>query len=452
MDAAKNPNDLVEAVQTYFQKFGVALPNKEALSSLFNTCYFASMRTEEGRSINCTLSFIDPQSPDPRRPPRIRPQRWSAFKLTKTIPLTQDSLVKLAQAAPPYSATIAIHHNTSNEIFAWGLVDQELHFFNGLNYEPGGRFARPGIFQVEISGVGSLAVYDDTYLVASLRQGNLTSILHDVLRTGPISRKLNPYLKSHRNAVRNLVKEKPEQNTAFYPPEEQLIEENWLSSLSRVLLGIRRQRHGGALLLTDTDSSIDLNPKYSLDYNKISEAVILRTAAEIRERQAWDSLIGLQSSKTIPSSLHYAHSSARHDGNDATQSEIGSITFAASLSRIDGLVWAAEGLHIRGFGVEITTKSEPPSVYIANDSQGKASNLKEVSLSHFGTRHRSMFRYCFAHPKCIGFVISQDGDVRAITRVGQKIIIWENIKIQEIDLEPPKWKYQPRQTRLPARK
>jgi hypothetical protein len=41
-----------------------------------------------------------------------------------------------------------------------------------------------------------------------------------------------------------------------------------------------------------------------------------------------------------------------------------------------------------------------------------------------------MMRYCFQHPGSIGFVISQDGEVRVITKVRDALIIWENIKLK----------------------
>jgi len=42
-----------------------------------------------------------------------------------------------------------------------------------------------------------------------------------------------------------------------------------------------------------------------------------------------------------------------------------------------------------------------------------------------------MFSYCWNNLGSLGFVISQDGDIRAITRVNDKLIMWENIKVQQ---------------------
>jgi hypothetical protein len=40
-----------------------------------------------------------------------------------------------------------------------------------------------------------------------------------------------------------------------------------------------------------------------------------------------------------------------------------------------------------------------------------------------------MMRYCAQTPGSVGFVISQDGDVRAITLVKGRLVMWESIGI-----------------------
>jgi hypothetical protein len=40
-----------------------------------------------------------------------------------------------------------------------------------------------------------------------------------------------------------------------------------------------------------------------------------------------------------------------------------------------------------------------------------------------------MMRHCYTYPDSIGFVISQDGDVRAIARVDDDVCLWENFRL-----------------------
>jgi hypothetical protein len=87
-------------------------------------------------------------------------------------------------------------------------------------------------------------------------------------------------------------------------------------------------------------------------------------------------------------------------------------------------------LSVRGFGCEIKCKNDPTYVFRAFDSLAK--KTERLDLQHFGMRHRSMFRFCNEHENSVGFVVSQDGDIRAVTKVSDRVLVWDNIRLQEI--------------------
>lgn len=93
-------------------------------------------------------------------------------------------------------------------------------------------------------------------------------------------------------------------------------------------------------------------------------------------------------------------------------------------------MWLDSRLRLKAFGVEITVREEPNKVVMAQNSQ--ATQVKPLKLTHYGTRHRSMVRYCATHPDSVGFIVSQDGDVRAITHVDDRVVFWDNIRIQSV--------------------
>jgi len=72
----------------------------------------------------------------------------------------------------------------------------------------------------------------------------------------------------------------------------------------------------------------------------------------------------------------------------------GCVRFISSLSYVDGLVILDKKLEVKGFGVEITSDIELDNVYIAGDSLATTELLKPFDAEDFGTRHRSMMRYC----------------------------------------------------------
>lgn len=38
-------------------------------------------------------------------------------------------------------------------------------------------------------------------------------------------------------------------------------------------------------------------------------------------------------------------------------------------------------------------------------------------------------RYCFEHHGSLGFAISQDGGIQAVMRIGDQLVVWENIDV-----------------------
>ena len=132
----------------------------------------------------------------------------------------------------------------------------------------------------------------------------------------------------------------------------------------------------------------------------------------------------------IPTEL-YLNEAVGSDRLDDTNDELtGCVRFLASLSRVDGLIWLDFNLNLKAFGVEITVRDDPSKAVVAQNASG--SEVKTLNLNHYGTRHRSMLRYCAENPESVGFVVSQDGDVRAITHAKGSVMLWDNVRIQSI--------------------
>jgi hypothetical protein len=80
---------------------------------------------------------------------------------------------------------------------------------------------------------------------------------------------------------------------------EESLEANWISALCRVLIGIHRYQHGGAVLISDDEAG--LKPKYSLRYDRLADALFRAGVISIKHTsyavEAWsdtpDSLEGL---------------------------------------------------------------------------------------------------------------------------------------------------------------
>jgi hypothetical protein len=103
------------------------------------------------------------------------------------------------------------------------------------------------------------------------------------------------------------------------------------------------------------------------------------------------------------------------------------------LTRVDGLVLMTPSLAVKGFGVFVTPAVDKPSeIFTTNAAKANLSRLSRLNYDHFGTRHQSMMRYCAKHPGSVGFVVSQDGAVRAMTSIESRLVVWRNVSLQNI--------------------
>ena len=50
-------------------------------------------------------------------------------------------------------------------------------------------------------------------------------------------------------------------------------------------------------------------------------------------------------------------------------------------------------------------------------------------FAEYGTRHRSAFRFVASMEPSVGFIVSQDGGVKAVRQVGSKLVMWPYFQI-----------------------
>ena len=403
-------------------------PSAKVLAELFETLYFASLKREETQPISCRIAFIDRKRPDPKPPDRIVANRWRFVPLTEDLPLTVRNLVKLSTAVDPWGSTLAVDADSTGKLRIWGLIDQSVHYSTFVVKESTSGPAMPGMFQALIQGTGEIAVYRGYILLGSLKQDSLVTGQQIVFQSGPVHSKL---IKSVRQFQRQVRKEVGDELYDERDHWDDSLENDWISAICRILIGIHKYQHGGAVLISDQSSG--LNPKYSLPYDRLADALLRASVLTIKHIAYSDTIFGEYLDKQvdeIPTDLYLNESVSGTSLNETRDELTGCVRFLASLSRVDGLIWLDSNLRLKAFGVEITVRDDPPRAVVAQNS--KATVTKKLSLNQYGTRHRSMLRYCAAHPSSIGFVVSQDGDVRAITNVGDRVVLWDNVRIQSV--------------------
>jgi hypothetical protein len=299
-----------------------------------------------------------------------------------------------------------------------------------LNFDSEVGPERPGLFQVSVAGPARLVAFVGYAKIAELRVDSLITKASDVLRKGPIRRSLQSGIAKYVQSVKDNLSEESYEYRGHWA---NTLEDDWVATLCRLLLRTRAYRHGGAYLVTPDETFAGLNIKYRLNYTRLQSALHRRGVLLVQSTHA-DDLIHddfLESDLDfIPTELYLDKVVTANELEETNQELDGAVWFASLLSRVDGLVLMDPSLCIRGFGVEITKTRDVSAVYRASAPSAVRSRLRKVDYRDFGTRHRSMLRYVAGVQHSVGFVVSQDGDVRAITRHANKVVIWENIRLQ----------------------
>ena len=350
------------------------------------------------------------------------------MSLANPVPLTLSNLVKIAGASDPRTSALAVHAGEQGDLFVWGLVDQQNPYHRFVTFESESGPDRPGLFEATVSGPGRIAVYVDYEKIAELRIDTILKSTLDVLGTGPIRAFLQAGLQASLDYAH---KASPDLLKGDRQIWERYMSHAWIATICRMLLRVQSFGHGGAILITPDVSLSGLNCKYKLHYPRLRTSLLTETFHGLERQSATHRIFDYMDAgaDSLPLGLYLDKSISTAELED-NQSELeGAIWLVSLLTRVDGLVIMDPTLEVLGFGAEITYPKEPPRVLIAGNARGTDRSLREADYNHFGTRHRSMMRYCWSGPPSVGFVVSQDGDVRVIAKHKRKLIMWENIRL-----------------------
>ena len=421
------PYHLAQLVAGHLSAKHGQAPPETALTQLLEVLYFASLKTDEGRPIRCTVNYASPVQARVAPPLDRAADAHSFTRFDTPLPYDVRTLTKLAKAVDPAVGSLAVFHD-DNELYIWAVVDQEVRYSEFITVDGTKAPERPGLLQATIAGVGNISVYDNYALIGSLEHNALVEEYHDVLWNGPVHEilqaHLRQYIEQHSRSMLGASDSDVRQL-------EQRLQVPWFNAICRILMNIQNYRCGGGLLIVPHDSFDGLNVKYRIHYDRLPRAQIRRMQKFVQCRNAARVVdqLRVRPEGWLPSSLHDQISADRAKLEEHKKEVLGCVRFIASLACVDGFVLFDRGMTVRGFGVEVRSDNQLSHVFTAGDSQAAPRHLRQAELSQFGTRHRAMMRYCYSHPGALGFVISQDGDIRAMVKIGDKLVLWENVEI-----------------------
>jgi hypothetical protein len=451
------PDRLDQLTNTVLRKLsGVSpVPSRPVLRHLLETVFLATLRTEEGKPIRGAITFANSTNPDPDAPPKLRAHYPMFTAFEHPIDFNVNSLVKLSRAVDSWAGAIAVDGSSRHKIVMWGVLDQLVHSNIRLHHEGGSGIRPPGVLSIHMDGIAALSVYRGNLLLARLQQDRLIRHENDALNSQILRERIASEFEPKARQIALAIDDESEYSTS--DRIQGRLVRAWSSTVSRLCIGLRRLQTGGAFLFTPKPLQDLLSIKNPLPYDRLSQATILNVL-DSAYKIASSAKLRRTKTDAIPSKLVFDESLADTDSRNREMELAGAVRLVTSLASVDGLVLMTPSLVLRGFGVKIRSDATLPKVYNGPGFSRRGTKAKTVDLAEFGTRHNSMLQYCSADPNAVGIVVSQDGNVRVIMRVGSHLTFWDDVKLLQYSsdyqeyLESERFLRQSRQERHSGRR
>lgn len=461
----RGPRQLAEAVLRALSLAVIDVPVPSALALFFDVLYEASFRTEGGQPVVCSLLWQEPRAFEAppfaaasefghpvRESGAERPVCRSYVAFSTPLPFSIGTVLQLAKALEPGASSLAVHGLEGQMPMVHGLVNYGAESSQSSPAEWEAQAGVCGSFRAAIIGPAHLVVDAGLDYPIELKRNTLRAHAHPLLRRGPVRERLTAALGGLTAEVRSLLP--PELASSSFLEMQALplkdgsvllhefdwsetLERLWLTTLARILLKIRENKEGGAVLITPQTSdsperSRRLRVPYALEYTGLTTLLQQRGAHWMTQFIHAAKALSEQPLKVQemrPDDLALPEPNPR-DGPMGSDQEINqALGFIASLSRADGILLLSPHLELRGFGAQSIGEEGGRDVYLAGDDLASETGLSPVPAHAFGPRCSALLRQCSLDPEAVGFFLTQDGDLRAMMQHEEKIIVWDPVRL-----------------------
>lgn len=392
----------------------VPLPARAALDEVLETAYHASFLHEEQRSLRFRLLVAAP-SALPSCPPGNHVLQVLEFDPSRR--LSDDELRRLAPAADFERTLIGVHAEGEGLPYIWGLASSGVRWLRDMQ---SGRASQPGmlpdVLVVHVLSPGHLLIARGSTSIVELQGGRLREHGHDVFQSQWMSGLFAPIRAQ-------VVQLRSPADAAAPSVDEDVVRAVGQHLLRRALSAIRRASHGGTLLIVPPDEQGNLEiPGVTLKYRFADQDTRRRFSQLILSILSTLQMVAAREGLGHVDWAFYR----QRDDVELRALEDAVVELAqlmASLAAVDGALVMNRRLELLGFGGEITEATPVPQIHRALDLEGTQQAAEVVD--GVGTRHRSVYRLCLAHPDTLGFVVSQDGSVTVVHAREGKVLRWE---------------------------
>lgn len=430
------PKDIKKLLEQSWERKGIVspkvtelLPEDDILEEMVEVAYHASFMTEEQRKIVfrvafCSKADLGKESDaiyEIRHVEFPRPITYNVHELLRLAPATDHRKVLIGVMAadiPPGG------ESSDTKLKIWGLIDTGLGLWKFIRREGNKEFASLRCLTISSDAPGKLTISLWGEVLVILRHGELYAPPLHSLRYGPLSEFFQKAQNEiHKDFIGTIGNRGNEPLPLFSDPKEE-----YIKYIERLIFHIRDKLHGGTIIILSHELSLHdlikdnkISIKYRCEYNIVWDLIIKKSNLEYKDSIIFQSMIGTKSD--MPHKKYWDSKSIEMDMRKTEAYLHDSVLFLSSLASVDGALIITDRLNLLGFGGELRVYGESmDNIKFSEDAFCR--NVKARPFESFGTRHRSAFRFCNEYPNSVAFVISQDGDVKAMKKVQDDLIVW----------------------------
>lgn len=384
------------------------------LEQALSAAYLASLTAEEHRPTRFRLLLM-PLSDLPVD--GVPNQGALRLAFDRSRPLNADELRRLSPAVPFETSLIGAHIE-NNKLRIWGIAHSGPAW---LAPSWGGRSVVPNWTYdpiVHVTGPGKIAVRSAGNLVGAIERGVLVDATLDVFD----SKWLPGMFAREREEVISAHDQRQAPSGSRTAVEHSLVGRVGQHMLRRAIQLVRGARHGGLILIANTDLEgranglANLRLKYPIGRDEPSR----------RFRGLLFEILEAVAASTTNASIGWADFAADRSAHleRLEQAVFEWSRVIANLTAIDGAVVLDKRFALLGFGAEVSAELPTPDhVWRALDKEGETREPDDIE--NVGTRHRAAYRFVNDHPEGLAIVISQDGGVTFVANRNSEVIFWE---------------------------
>lgn len=429
------PHDLIKEIKGRWNtKFWAGekvpnLPKDELLTTILDVAYIASLMTEEARRIRFQLVYISPEEAQKSTQISNKPIRFCPPR-----PFTASEVLRIAPAGDPTMTMLAIFESEKlgircdTALAIWGLIDIGSEYWKCIRGEVPAALSPPNCFTVAVIEPGHIVISRLGNVFLRLKQGRISGESIDIFSSGPINGYLSAASKAlYQDATKRLKLEKYSEEA----DENDYAFGKYFDFLENILLKTQEKRHGGTfIIIPDALNAEDSRLKDRIRIKYVCEGVSSWNIL-VKELCSHKQYFGLEEQlrkkKNLSVEKYQQLETFRYSLESAQQDLADKASLYASLTSVDGVVLLTDRYRLIGFGGEVIATSSVEIAEICYDSDGN--KRRTQTIDNFGMRHRSALRFCSSYEDSIAFVISQDGQVRAVKRCGSQVLIWDDVAI-----------------------